>query len=120
MPSLFDRCAVWLLVKLGILPKSAMSYSRPLPNVIGLPAAWFADEELMGANVRLEFPVSLGNGLILREGESFTVVEVRIKSLTSLRKIAVSNYRVSWAPVPVDCCALLFSWEGIPNGKKTS
>ncbi len=117
MFSILDKFADWLLEILGLLP--AMKEQKQLPKVTGLPACWFSNEELAGRKVRLEYPVSLGSGFSLSAGECFIVHGIKFDK--PLRKLLVSNHRAKKIPVPVDCFALLFSWEakleGNRNGK---
>jgi hypothetical protein len=92
-----------------------------MSKLIGLPSEYFADEEILGAKVRLRFPWNLDDGHSLYAGEIFDVI--RVYSNPKLgRQLHLSNHRAEGIPVRAPWCELLFEWpskaRGIHDGGK--
>lgn len=125
------RWIAWLVIA-SERPKERCAASRRVPvmsDVVGLPAKYFSDSDLLGQRVRLLTNQDLGHGYKLWMGETFTVENIALEMEVSsgfIRKeryLLVTNQRAKCVPVRGVCCELLFEWpqnvEGNSHGKSS-
>lgn len=111
MLATFDRWLARWLLKLGLMPEAGDEKIREaaMQDATGLPAEWFADEEVWGSEVRLLGRQSLGGGYALRAGECFLVAGL-YRDAVGERWLCVGNQRADRVPVRDALCEVVFHW----------